>query len=93
MMKQDSFFVRNLSTFITIAALLSTLVGSWYTVQSTIDQVKRDMDRLHSRNEAYEIQLRALEIQNAQDTQNLRTVTEDVREIKEDVKTLLRKIH
>jgi uncharacterized membrane protein (DUF106 family) len=89
----NTFLTKNFSTIITIFALLSTLIGSWYTVKLSLDQVQKDIDKIQSKNSIYDQQFRLVDIQSAEDMNNIKRMKEDIAEIKQDVKSLLRKIH
>lgn len=90
---KESFLIKNISTIITIFALLSTLIGSWYTVKLSLEQMQKDIEKIQSKNDVYDQQFRLVDVQSVQDTQDIKRMKEDISEIKADVKSLLRKIH
>ena len=90
---KESFLTKNLSPIITVIVLFCGVVGSWYTFKLSLEQVKKDIEMIQGKNETYDKQFRLVEVQTVQDTQDIKRIKEDISEIKQDVKSLLRKIH
>lgn len=89
MARPSSNWIKYASFTLTFLILSAGIVTAWATNDSTLVQVQKDVEKIVAVNDKQEETIQDVKLKAVQESSDLKSVKEDVAEIKQDVKTLL----
>ena len=89
---RKKFVLYDLSSIVTIITIVVTLLGSFYSMKSSIEQSIAEIRQIQKDNQLYKQQLDSIKIQYIEDSQEIKNIRIDIKEMKEDIKLLSRKV-
>jgi len=90
----SKFDLKTIATIASLVVMASGVAGSWYTNKAAVAELQEDYTKLEDDYRTYkektDERIMDMKIEITSSTSDIKSIKEDVGEIKSDVKTLLR---